>query len=108
MEKGRGCKHLLKYLSPPTTPPAHYPSPPLPPEKSFVLSKCQNVRCRRVEQARIQEVPQKILFKIWDQYLFDSDIQEKGIFWKQDSGLKTTKVKFVSIHVYYFRAFEIL
>lgn len=60
-----------------------------------------------MEQARIQEVPQKILFKIWDQYLFDSDIRKKGIFWKQDSGLKTTKVKFVSI-VYYFRGFEIL
>jgi len=48
MEKRRGCKHLLNYHSLPTTPP-----PPPPPEKLFVLSKCQDVRCRRVEQARL-------------------------------------------------------
>ena len=45
---------------------------------------------------RLEEGPQKLLFKIWDQYLFNSHSQEKGIFRKHDSGFKTTKVKFVS------------
>ena len=60
----------------------HHPPPPPPNTSRKTVSPVKLLKCEMWNRQGYKRVHQKILFKIWDQYLLNSDIKEKekGIF----------------------------